>query len=177
MLRRVLTGLLAVAIVGPVFAADDAVVELDGLKSKAPAAWKSQKASAMRRYHFKIDKAAGEPEDTEVIVFHFGKGQGGGIDENIKRWKGQFKEPAGERAKLEKFKVGDVQVTLLDIAGTFIFKPPGDPNAKGVEKPDFRAINAIFASPNGPYYINLRGPAKTVETQKKPFEDWLKAFK
>ncbi len=178
MLRRVLTGLLMIGIAGPAFAADDVIVELDGMNSKAPAAWKPQKSSsAMRKYHFKIDKAAGEAEDSEVIVFFFGKGQGGSLEENLKRWKGMFKEPAGEKAKIDKFKVGDMQVTTLDVSGTFLFKPPADPNAKAVEKPDFRAINVIFPSPNGPYYMNLRGPTKTVEAQKKPFEDWLKAFK
>ena len=70
-----------------------------------------------------------------------------------------------------------MQVTMMDIAGTYVAKMPGDPNDKGVEKPNFRAQNVFFASPNGPYFFNLRGPAKTVEAQKKPFEDWVKAFK
>ena len=177
MLRRIFAGLLVVAVVGPVFAADDVIVEMDGMKSKAPASWKLQKVGGPRKYHFKIDKAAGEPEDTEVIVFHFGKGQGGDWDTNLRRWKDMFKAPAGDKAKVEKFKVGEVQVNTVDLSGTFISKPPGDPNAKAIEKPDFRAVNVYFGSPNGPYFINLRGPAKTVEAQKKAFEDWLKAFK
>src|SRR5438477_1795275 len=126
MLRRIFAGLLAVVIVGPVMGVDDEIVVLDAMKSKAPAAWSKQKpTTGTRRYQFKIEKAAGEPEDTEIIISHFGKGQGGSEDANIKRWKGMFKDPAGDKAKLEKFKVGDVPVTLLDIAGTFISKPPG----------------------------------------------------
>lgn len=177
MSRRIIASLLFAVFAGTALA-DDVIVELDGMKSKAPAAWKQQKTTtAMRKYSFKIDKAAGEPEDAEVVVFFFGKSQGGGVDENLKRWKGMFKDPAGDKAKSDKFKVGNVQVTTLDISGTFLFKPPADPNAKAVEKPDFRALHAIFASPNGPFFINLRGPAKTVEGQKKAFDEWVKAFK
>lgn len=177
MMKVAMTGWLSLLIAATAAYADDAVVELDSLKSKVPAAWKPQKAAGMRKHHFKIAKAAGEAEDAEVVVFFFGKGQGGSADENIKRWKGQFKEPAAAKAKVEKFKVGEVPVTILDISGTMISRPPGDPTAPGVEKPDFRAINVVFASPNGPYFFNLRGPAKTVDDQKKAFEDWIKAFK
>lgn len=177
MSRRILGSILFFALAGVAWG-EDVIVELDGMKSKAPAAWKPQKTSSgMRKYSFKIEKAAGEPEDTEVVVFFFGKGGGGGVEENLKRWKGMFKDPAGDKAKTDKFKVGEVQVTTLDISGTYLFKPPADPNAKAVEKPDFRALHAIYASPNGPFFINLRGPAKTVEAQKKAFEGWLKAFK
>lgn len=170
-----LTALLTVS-VWPTFAAD---VELDGLKSKTPASWKEAKVnSSMRRAQFVVDKEPGDSENGEIVVFFFGKGQGGGVEENLKRWKSQFKEPAGEKAKVETFKVGNVQVTYLDLQGTFLSKvPPFDPNAKTVEKPNYRALNAVFASPNGPYFIRFSGPNKTVEAHKKEFDDWLKNFK
>ncbi|MBX7105430.1 MAG: hypothetical protein K1X57_15200 [Gemmataceae bacterium] len=178
-MNRWMAAIVTTAFCAGAIPAADVVVDLDGLKSKAPAAWKEQKStSSMRKAQFKIDRAEGDSEDAEVIVFYFGKGQGGGVEENLKRWKGQFKAPAGDQAKTEKFKVGDVQVTYLDIQGVFLSKnPPFDPNAKTIEKPNFRALNAVFASANGPYFIRLAGPDKTVSAQKKAFDDWLKNFK
>jgi len=154
-------------------------VEIDGKKSNAPTVWKKQETtSSMRAFQFKIAKAEGDTEDAELIVFFFGKGGGGSIDDNIKRWKGQFKDAPADKVKQEKFEVSNVPVTYLDIQGNYQARtPPNDPNGKLVEKKDFRAINAIFGSPNGPYYIRLLGPNKTVTAQKKAFDEWLKNFK
>jgi hypothetical protein len=165
------------------FADEGTTIELDGLKSTAPAAWKKQPPNPdpkfkSRVHQFKITKAEGDPEDAEMIVFFFGKGGGGGADANITRWKGQFKDAPADKTKQEKFEVSKVPVNYLDIQGTYLLRTvPNDPNSNVVEKKDFRAINAIFASPNGPYYIRLLGPNKTVTAQKKAFDEWLKNFK
>lgn len=181
MLRRLLiTAIASVGIVSHAMAQEKgAIVELDGLKSAAPAAWKKQETnSSMRAFQFKVPKVEGDSEDAEVIVFFFGKGQGGSVDDNIKRWKGQFKDAPADKIKQEKFEVGKVPVTYLDIQGNYQARiPPADPNGKLIEKKDFRAINAIFGSPNGPYYIRILGPNKTVTAQKKAFDEWLKNFK
>jgi hypothetical protein len=158
------------------------VVDLDGLKSTAPAAWKkeepNEQARAMRRYQFRIPKEAGDPEDAELVIFFFGQGGGGDENSNIKRWQDMFKAPAGEKSKVDRFKAGAVDVTTVDVQGTYLFKfPPFAPNAKVTEKSDFRLIGVIFASPKGPYYMRLTGPAKTVEKHKKDFDAWLKNFK
>ena len=157
-------------------------VTLDGLKSRAPAAWKAQKpASKLRAYQFLLPRVEGDPADAELAIFFFGAGGGGGVDDNIKRWKSQFQPPEGktadEAAKVEKLTVGKVAVTYLDVQGTYLFKPPFDPNAKAKALPDYRRFGIIFASENGPYFITLTGPAKTMAHHKKDFDNWLKAFK
>jgi hypothetical protein len=152
-------------------------VEIDGLKSKTPDGWKPGKpATDMQRAVFSLPRVEGDPEDATVTVFFFGPGGGGGLDANVKRWKDQFKAPAGEKAKVEKMKVGDVDITTVDVQGTFLFKArPMDPTA--VEKPDFRLVGVYFGSKNGPYFMRFVGPAKTVEKHKKEFDAWLKNFK
>lgn len=158
-------------------------VTLDGLKSAAPASWKSQEPSnKFRAYQFSVAKSAGDKEDGELVIFYFGAGSGGGVDDNLKRWKGMFQPPEGktieEVSKVEKLKVGDVDATYLDVKGTYLYKfPPFDPNAKVMKKENFRRLGVVFASENGPYFITLTGPAKTIEDQKKAFDEWLKAFK
>jgi hypothetical protein len=157
-------------------------VTLDGFKSDAPANWKTQEPSnKFRAYQFSLPKAKGDKEDGELVIFYFGAGSGGGVEENLKRWKGMFQAPEGKSiddvSKVEKHKIAGVDVTYLDVQGTFLSKfPPFDPNAKVTKKENFRRLGVVFASENGPYFITLTGPAKTVDEAKKGFDDWLKGF-
>ncbi len=159
------------------------VVELDALRSRAPADWKAgEPANRFRAYEFKIPKAAGDEHDADLVIFYFGEGQGGTAADNVKRWKGMFQPPEGktvdEVSKLEKMKVSDADVTYLDIHGTYLHKErPFDPAAKVDKRPHYRMIGVVFESKKGPYFMRLTGPAKTVEKHKKEFDDWLKAFK
>jgi hypothetical protein len=152
-------------------------VEIDGLKSKTPDNWKTGKTTTpMQKAVFALPKADGDPEDATLTVFFFGAGQGGSLDANVKRWKDLFKTPAGENAKVEKLRVGDVDVTTVDVSGTYLFRiRPGDENV--TEKPNFRLVGVYFGSKNGPYYMRFVGPAKTMEKHMKDFNDWLKNFK
>ena len=79
---------------------------------------------------------------------------------------------------METLKVGDVPVTYLDVRGTFLSKfPPFAPNAKVTRKADYRRLGVVFESADGPYFITVTGPARTVEQHKADFDRWLKAFK
>jgi hypothetical protein len=150
------------------------VVDLDGLKSKAPTEWKEEAPSnKMRLTQFKLPKAGGDKEDAELVIF---KGLGGSSDANIKRWKEQF---ANGDAKTSEMKVaGKYPAFYLDITGTYLSKfPPFDPNAKVVRKPEYRMLAVHLEGPDNVYHIKLTGPAKTVEHYKKGFDEWLKNFK
>jgi hypothetical protein len=189
-MRRALTSLFlgvgVLALAGFVRAGGGSEVALDGLKSKAPDSWKQEKIPAklgkLRVYQFRLPKADRDPEDAELVIFFFGRGSGGGTEDNIKRWKGMFDAPKGktidEVSKVEKLKVGNVPVVVVDVHGTFKSRfPPNDPNAKVTRKENFRQINVIFDSENGPYFFRLTGPTDTIERHKKDFDNWLKNFK
>ena len=175
--------LFAAILIQPAAGGGKTTVTLDGLKSDAPASWKTQEPSnKFRAYQFSVPKAAGDKEDGELVIFFFGAGSGGGVDDNLKRWKGMFQPPEGKSiddvSKVEKHKIAGVDVTYLDVKGTYLSKfPPFDPNAKVTKKENFRRLGVVFASENGPYFITLTGPAKTVDESKKTFDDWLKGFK
>jgi hypothetical protein len=183
MLRHLRTGAMLLAVAAGARAADGTPVELDGLKSTAPASWKKDEPTEIqkqfRKFQFRIAKESGDPDDAEVVVFFFGPGGGGGKDANLQRWKSQFKPPAGENAKVDDFKVGDVPVTEVDMSGTYLSKigGPFNPNAKIEEKPDYRMVNVILETKNGPYFMRLLGPAKAVDKHKREFDAWLKNFK
>jgi len=158
-------------------------VTLGGLKSRVPSAWKTEAPSnKLRVYQFRVPKAEGDKEDAELVVFFFGEGSGGDTDANLKRWKTQFQPPKGktidEVSRVEKYKVGKVDVVCLDVQGTYLSKfPPNDPNAKVVPKADYRRFNAVFDTDKGAYFITFTGPAKTMEKNKAGFDNWVKAFK
>jgi hypothetical protein len=158
-------------------------VVLGSLKSRAPADWKKEEpAFKMRAYQFKVPRAEGDKVDAQMLIFHFPGGAGGSAADNIDRWKGMWMPPEGKKldevAKVEKFKVGTVPVTYLDVHGTYLDKtPPFDPNAKTVRRPNYRQLAVVFESEDGPYFIRLTGPERTVEQHKKGFDNWLKAFK
>jgi hypothetical protein len=158
------------------------VVEIDGLKSPVPASWVAEKpTSKLRVAQFRVPRAKEDPQDAELVIFYF-EGQGGGVEDNVKRWKAMFFPPRGKTiddvSTIEKMKAGDVPVTVLDVHGTYKYKKaPIVPDNQAELRPNYRMLAAYFGSKNGPYFIRLVGPAATVEQNKKGFDAWLKNFK
>jgi hypothetical protein len=136
----------------------------------------------MRFLQFRIPSAGEDKDKAELIVFFFGAGGGGSVEANLKRWKGMFVPPEGKAiddvAKTSRMKVSGVDITYLDVQGTYLHRErPGDPNSKTEERANHRMLGVVFESPNGPYFIRLVGPAETVGQHKKGFDEWLKNFK
>jgi hypothetical protein len=164
-------------------AADDkkgTVVELAGMKSTTPADWKEEApTSTMRLTQFKLPKADGDKEGAELAVFFFRGGGSGKLEENLKRQVNKFKPADGKdkvEEKTEKTKVGTLDATFQDVSGTYIKK--AFPMAEtGTPMPNYRQLYVVFETKDGQYYMTLLGPAKTVEKNKKAFEEWLKNFK
>ncbi len=157
------------------------LVSIDGLQSRAPADWVEEKTNSQFRVkRFRLPGVADDKENAEVVIFYFGKGQGGSAEENIKRWKGLIVPPDDKKiddvVKVEKMDINGVQATYLDAQGTYLFRArPRD--AKATPKSNYRMIKVMFQSSKGPYYFSLIGPADTVAHYKKGFDKWLKAFK
>src|SRR5260370_11904605 len=73
-------------------------VTIDGLQSKAPADWLEEKpTNEMRFKQFRVPAAKDDMEPAELIIFFFGTGGGGSVQENLKRWKGMFTAPEGKK--------------------------------------------------------------------------------
>jgi hypothetical protein len=180
-MRRV-SGLVLLILAAGSSAAENkgTLVDLDGLKSAAPASWKEEAPSnQMRLAQFKLPKEKGDEFDADVVIF---KGFGGTVRENVNRWKGQFIPPEGKTiddvAKVTEIKIAGRDATLLDVHGTYLFKRrPIDPDERAEKRPGFHMLAVQFSGPQNLYHIRLVGPAKTVEKYKAGFEDWLKNFK
>jgi hypothetical protein len=157
------------------------VVVIDDLKAVAPEAWKKEKPSnTFRQYQFKLPKVEDDKEDAELVVSNNVLGKS---DEDIlKRWKKMFLLPEGKTVddvgKVETIKSGKVTLVYLDIQGVYLHKKlPIDPDFKAVQKPGYRMLRVLFKTKNDVNYVSVIGPAKTVESHKKQFDEWLKAFK
>ena len=68
-----------------------------------------------------IDKFGGDSDPGECAVFYFGAGQGGGVEANVTRWVGQFQTDTA--AKRSSKTINGIKVTMVDVAGTYLYKP------------------------------------------------------
>jgi hypothetical protein len=145
-----------------------------------PPGWQQGKpASSMRVAELTLPRAAGDAEDAQLIVYYFG-GQGGSVDANIERWVGQIQQPDGKAsgavAKKESRRVNGLAVTLVDVSGTYVAEiAPGA--AERHNKPQFRLRAGVVQTSNGPYYIKLTGPEKTVSKWDQAFEQFVSSLK
>jgi len=145
----------------------------------APAGWTAKPiTSSMRAADFVLPGKPGA--DAELIVYYFGPGGAGSIDDNLDRWFGQFEQPGGkpsrEVAKIEKTKFAGQDATYVSVTGRFVAQAmPGATEA--VDKADQALLAAIIASPSGPYYFKLVGAKPTVDAAAKPFRAMLESLK
>jgi hypothetical protein len=141
-----------------------------------PSQWQVQPpASNFRLAQFRVPAAAGA-SDAEVVVFHFGAGQGGSAPANIARWTSQFSGAGGQpvRPSTETFSVGPLPVTLVQLSGTYA-RGVGGPS--GAPKPDQTLLAAVVEAPEGNVIFQLHGDRATVEANRKAFVEMVKGWK
>lgn len=159
-ITALLTVLLTVAATNPSAA---------GLTYTAPSGWKPvATSSSMRVAQFAV-------QDAELVIYYFG-GAGGTIEANIERWVGQMQQPDGRPssavAKRQSRTVNGLNVTLVDVPGTYVAEmTPGSPQRHN--SPNFHLRAAVIETANGPYFIKLTGPAKTIAASEKSFDAFL----
>jgi len=69
-----------------------------------------------------------------------------------------------------------LSVSLLDVSGTYVAEmSPGD--AERNYKPNFRLRACVVETANGPYYIKLTGPEKTIAKWDQAFEQFVGSLK
>lgn len=130
---------------------------------EAPAAWQSMpNPTAMRKATYKIARAAGDAEDAELTV----SAAAGGVEPNVKRWAGQF---GNAEPKTEKKKVNGLDVTVVEIKGTFsgggpMMGAPAEPKDKQM------LLGAIVDAGDRQHFFKMTGPEKTVTAARPDFD-------
>jgi hypothetical protein len=154
-------------------AGDASRTESAGLRFAVPTAWGRVPATSdVRAAQFRIPRAEGDPEDGELVLFFFGASKGGGVEDNLTRWYGQFTQPDGrpsrDAATLTIRTVRGLKVTAVDLAGTYAGMGPGSQ-----PKPGMRLLAAIVEGSGGPWFWKAVGPAATLAQAKPGFDALL----
>jgi len=148
-----------------------------GLKWTPPPGWTSQGATGMRAATYVIPPASGDHDSGECVVYFFGAGQGGSVQANLDRWKGQFTRPDGGPAepKVEKRTIHGLPVTRIDTSGAY--SGMGGPMAKAqTTRQGYRMLGAIVEGPGGNIFLKFTGPEKTIAAHQRQFDDLLGSF-
>lgn len=164
------------AVAAPMVWAEDApapqaVTLADGkIQLQAPGNWTKKKP---RTNIVEAEFEAAAAEGDEIAGRMTIMGAGGAIEDNIKRWEGQFKAANGGevKAKTEKLEIAGQAVHWVDLAGTYA-DSPGGPFAGGktVQREKYRMLGAIVQTKkSGNYFLKFYGPEKTITENEKAF--------
>jgi hypothetical protein len=130
------------------------------LRWTAPATWKVlPNPSSMRLATYRVPRAGGDVEDTEVSVSR----AGGTPDANIERWLGQF-DNRGKETRSETTLKG-IHVTVVDVSGTYLGSGM-TPGAAAASHPGWALLAAIIQGPGVPYFVKITGPVATVRSAR-----------
>ena len=146
----------------------------------APDGWRAlTPTSSMRVAEFELPRADGDPEDAALTVYSFG-GSGGSVEANPQRWLGQMVQPDGrpsrDVATTRTFEAGGLPITHLAVGGTYVAEiRPGAPGR--YEKPGFKLEAAVVETPNGPYFVKLVGPARTIDRWSASVTSFLESVR
>jgi len=192
--RKFLIALLITALAIPILAGcDNKKAEIDdekslnsaeteaggGLTWSIPAAWATGAEKPMRLATYLINPVNGDSDSGECAVFYFGPTSGGGVEENLQRWAGQFEQPDGsismEKAIIDSFSVNSINITAIDLKGTYLVS--GTMMQITGKKEGYRLLGAIVEGPEGSVFFKLTGPQKTMESAEAGFDALLKSIK
>ncbi|MGI9430451.1 MAG: hypothetical protein ACR2NM_17455, partial [Bythopirellula sp.] len=128
------------------------------------------------QHEFSVDPAKGDETGGRMTIM----AAGGGVAANIDRWVSQFKDSAGgpiddDAKQVEKKKIGDVTVHVVDLQGDFQDSPRG-PFGPKINRPGYRMLAAIIPLSDvarqqggGTWFIKLYGPKATIKAAEKSF--------
>jgi hypothetical protein len=141
---------------------------------KLPDGWTAKPVtSEMRAADFAIGS------DADMIVYYFGEGGAGSIQDNVDRWLGQLTQadgkPTKDKAKIEAAKVAGQDATLITATGKY----DADSMMAGqaaTHLPDAELMAAIVNSPSGPFYFKGIGNRATMEANAGKWKGMLASF-
>jgi hypothetical protein len=149
----------------------------------APEGWLRKKpATRIVEHEFEVPASDGDERPGRVTV----TGAGGSIEDNIDRWIGQFSQPdkssTKEKTKREKLSVAGQEVTMIEVSGTYLDKPPFAAADAGTKRENYRMLAAIVVTKKGEkktgnYFIKFVGPNQTVEDHTEGFKKMIEGLK
>lgn len=148
---------------------------------KAPPTWNVERTADKGEYRAKytIPTTGDSKHPAELLVSKLGGGKQGDIDAKLAAVLTEFEGEGVKNAQRKELTVGDYQVKVLDVGGTYKFPmgPPVGPNqrrAAHVIKENWRALVAgVETKDRGDWFFRLVGPNDTVEGSRSAFMSML----
>lgn len=155
-------------------AAPAAKLTVAGLVFTAPGPWKAKDPDsprAMTRGGFTfVPPEDSKLESVDADFYHFGGGQGGSVEANITRWVNQFVDDDSRKSKVTEKTLGEIEVSFVDVEGTFLEGPPFAPPAAKKKRTGFALAGVIIPRDDGPVFIKMTGPAESVAAARDALE-------
>ena len=174
LIRRLGPGTIALILLGLGADAPTQTIKARGLTFRAPAAWKSSMPSSpFRIAQLKVEPAEGDADPAELVVTAFAGGAGS-VEQNLARWRSQFRDKDGNPPKIESKTVPgkNTEVLRVEVAGRYVApKVPG--GSEVLDKPNYRLLGAIVQTSKIAYFFKMLGPDKTMVAARPDFDALL----
>lgn len=159
--------MLASASPGELHAQGTTVTLLD-YHTTVPADWTSRTPSSSMRLAEYVTPGLGGGTGAEVVVYFFGKGQGGSVESNLARWKSQFSTPDGSPVPetVTQDSTGAFPITFAEYRGTYA-RGIGAGSPADQSRPGQTLVAGIVETPRGTLFIQLFGPMASVAAQRE----------
>jgi hypothetical protein len=157
------------ALAGVVRAQDPVAFQVGNFAFERPDGWKwVPPVSPMRKAQLAVPGADGE--SAEVTFFHFGPGEGGGIQQNVDRWFAQF---GNSNTSQQEVVVGSTRIIQVTAEGTFQSGMPGGPTTP---LGGYALRGAILENAEGGnVFVKMTGPAPLVLSAAAGFDEMVRA--
>ena len=157
--------------------AQASVVTLLGYQTKVPVGWTPRTPSSTMRLAEYVVPSKDGGVGAEVIVYFFGKGQGGTVESNLTRWKGQFSTPDGSPVPetVTHDSATGFPITFAQYKGTYA-RGIGAGSPADQAKPGQELLAAVAETPRGTLFIQLFGPIANVDAEHGAFVAFVKGL-
>ncbi len=156
------------------------ILQVAGLAFTVSDSWKNVKPeSPVRVAEYEL---AGSGGPAQMAVFYFGKNQGGGIEDNIKRWAGQFTaDPTTTGtggAQVGRIEKDNLRLALVKTEGTYDAGSMAPMAPKTGPMPGFALFGLVVeGGPEGSVFIKVTGPKATLAEQDKALEEMAQSVR
>lgn len=135
-----------------------------GIRFNVPAAWVEQPASEFYEAKYVIPAEQGEMTLTMTTM-------GGGIEQNLARWVGQFQREAGDKPRRETLLVGGTRSQWLDVRGTFRSRVGNNPGPHR----GWRLLGVAIPMQPRDFLIKLIGPRPAIAAFQEEFRQFVRS--
>jgi hypothetical protein len=174
--RTFVVALILAAAFGRDVLAQTTITLLD-YHTTVPSGWVARAPSSSSRLAQFVLSGSDSTNNAEVVVFFFGKTQGGNVEANLARWRGQFSTTDGSPVpeRVARDSSGTFPITIAEFRGTY--RRGIGAGASDSVRAGQALVAAIAETPRGTLFIQLFGAAGRVTSEHESFVQFVKGLR